>query len=68
MACITLLAPALTMATTQFTRALPYPQALPRERDGKMDHTALRMNWIVATDDNGSRRLRVHWKSAAVDA
>ena len=60
MCCITLTALALTMPTTELTRAVihevPTPW-LPQNADRK----PVRMNWVVVTDTNGNRQLRMHW-------
>jgi hypothetical protein len=60
MACMSLLTPSVAMTTTQFTRAIPYRvPALGREQNA--DTQPLRMNWIVVTDRNGRRSLRMRW-------
>jgi hypothetical protein len=60
MACITLLAPPVAMATTQFACKIPcHSTALPQEQSTKLQ--TLRMNWVVVTAKNGTRSLRVQW-------
>ena len=60
MACITL-APAMAMATTQLTRATGYEVSAPWQHEQHMERQPLRMNWVVVTDNNGSRSLRMQW-------
>jgi hypothetical protein len=60
MACMTLLAPSMAMATTQFARVIGYEVSAPwQERN--MDRKLLRMNWVVVTGNGGSRVLRMQW-------
>ena len=63
MACITLLAPSVAMATTQFTHAIQYEVAAPWQEQNT-ERQPLRMNWVVVTDKNGSRSLRMRWTAA----
>ena len=64
MACMTIFAPAMAMATTQLARVIRYeaPDAWFSEQSA--DRRSLRMNWVVVTDDNGGRRLRAQWLPA----
>jgi len=60
MARIALLAPPVTMATTQFTRTIPCQcTILPQVQMTKSQ--TLRMNWIVVIAKNGTRSLRMQW-------
>jgi hypothetical protein len=61
MACITTIAPPMTMATTQFTRETARKAFAPVEFDYSSTPQSPRMNWVVVTDSNGSRRLRMNW-------
>jgi len=63
MACITLhlFAQPMAMPTTQLVRAICYPDAFPWPTENKPECAALRMNWVVVTDSNGQRRLRMCW-------
>jgi len=63
MACMIVLAPALaTMATTQLARVVRCEPALAWQPQSNVERTPLRMNWVVVTDADGSRRLRMCWK------
>jgi hypothetical protein len=60
MACMTLLAPPVAMATTQLARVIRYEvSASWHEQD--TERQPLRMNWVVVTSKNGGRRLRMQW-------
>jgi hypothetical protein len=60
MACMTLLAQPMAMATTQLTRTIGYEvSALWQERN--TERQPLRMNWVVVTGNNGNRMLRMQW-------
>lgn len=61
MSCMTLTAPEITMATTQFTRTARYESCWRVEEQFDPRHQSLRMNWVVVTDDNGNRRLQIDW-------
>ena len=62
MACMTLLAPQVAMATTQLARVIGYGVFAPQEQN--MERQPLRMNWVVVTDKNGSRRLSMQWAAS----
>ena len=59
MACMTLIAP-MTMATTQLARVVRYEEASVLE-NLRLERTPLRMSWVVATDGDGKRKLRIRW-------
>jgi len=61
MACMTLFAPPLAMATTQLTHAIPCESAAPWQFQENSDRNTLRMSWVVVTDGSGARRLRMQW-------
>ena len=63
MACITLVAQPLTMATTQFARVVQYEDAPASQFEVKVDRSPLRMNWVVVTDSDGRPQLRMNWAS-----
>jgi len=63
MACMTLLAQPMAMATTQLARVIRYEVSAPWEEQNS-GRQPLRMNWVVVTDKSGSRRLRMQWKAA----
>jgi|HubBroStandDraft_4_1064222.scaffolds.fasta_scaffold420567_1 hypothetical protein len=58
MACMTLLASPMAMATTQFARAFRYEESAPwpEQYTGRQP---LRMSWVVVTGKNRSRVLRM---------
>jgi len=60
MACLTLLAQPMAMATTQLARVIRYEVSVPwlEQNTGRQP---LRMNWVVVTGKSGSRRLRMQW-------
>ena len=60
MACITLLSQPVAMATTQLTRAIGYQAPTPAYQQEK-ERQPLRMNWVVVTGKDGSRKLSVQW-------
>jgi hypothetical protein len=64
MACLTVFAPTIAMATTQLTRVIRYEAVVSWRMEQNLERTSLRMNWIVATDDSGNRQLRMQWQAA----
>ena len=63
MACITLLAQPMAMATTQLTRATRYEVSAPWHLVQDAQRNSLRMNWVVVTGKDGNRRLRMQWSA-----
>jgi len=61
MACITLFAQTMAMATTQLARVIHYEDASPGQPGGTVESKSLRMSWVVVTDDNGNRKLQIQW-------
>lgn len=61
MAGMTLFAPQVAMATTQLPRVIRYELSVPLQLEQKIEQQPLRLNWVVVTDKNGSRRLRMQW-------
>jgi len=61
MACITYFETPMTMATTQFVRAIKHEDAFVRQMECPEEKTVLRMNWVVVTDSDGNRRLQARW-------
>jgi hypothetical protein len=49
--------------TTQLTRAVCYDIGWPWQEDQKGEHRSVRMNWVVVTDENGSRQVRMCWRA-----
>ena len=64
MACIAAFAQPMAMATTQVARVVHYVSAEPWISKKTMTRHPLRMNWVVVTDKDGSRRLRAEWLRA----
>lgn len=54
-----LIAP-MAMATTQLARVVRYEEASVLENP-RLERTALRMSWVVATDGDGLRKLQMQW-------
>ena len=63
MCCITLIAPTITMATTQFTRESWLETCCAPAREQNVN--ALRMNWVVVTDEKQNCRMRLQWTPSA---
>ncbi|MFY9741471.1 MAG: hypothetical protein WA252_03165 [Candidatus Sulfotelmatobacter sp.] len=61
MACITMLAPRMAMATTQLTRETPRKVFVPIHFEQTRERTIPRMNWVVVTGSDGSPSLRMNW-------
>jgi hypothetical protein len=47
---------------THLLRAAGDEQCRPRQGQQRTEHQPLRMNWVVVTDENGNRRLRMYWR------
>ena len=65
MACITLFAQPLTMATTQLARVVHYEVASTTQLELQVERKPLRMSWVVVTDRNGNRNLQIQWTPSA---
>lgn len=61
MACITMLAPPMAMATTQLKHRTAHEVFAPIHFHPNLEQRSPRMNWVVVTDNNGSRHLRMQW-------
>jgi hypothetical protein len=61
MACITLFAQPMAMATTQLARVIHYDDASPDHQEGNVERKSPSMSWAVATDANGNRKLQIRW-------
>jgi hypothetical protein len=63
MACMTLTAQSLAMATTQLAR-VAHEECTPTWHvESTVERTPLRMSWVVVTDSDGKQRLRMRWTS-----
>jgi hypothetical protein len=60
MSCMTLFAEPMAMATTQLVR-VHHEDAPLWQGEPKAELMPLRMSWVVVTDENGKRQLRMHW-------
>jgi len=63
MTCMTAFAEAMAMPTTQLTRAIQYEGAASWQLGRNAEHTP-RMSWVVVTDNDGRRQLRIQWELA----
>lgn len=63
MCSITLIAPAITMATTELMQELRRESYSLAASERKVH--APRMNWVVVTDDNQNHRMRMQWTPSA---
>ena len=61
MACITMLAPPMAMATTQLTHEMVREVSVRDRFEPNREQRIPRMNWVVVTDNDSSRRLRMNW-------
>lgn len=64
MCCTTLVIHQATMATTQVTRRIWKEAVSVRQEEHLSEGRPVRMNWVVVTDDRGSRQLQMRWRSA----
>jgi hypothetical protein len=67
MACITLLATPMAMATTELARAVRDEATASWQTEGNAASHPLRLNWVVVTDTTSRQHLRMHWETAAED-
>ena len=61
MACITLFAQPMAMATTQLARVIHNEDVLTSPWEGSVERSPLRMSWVVVTDGSGNRTLQIQW-------
>jgi hypothetical protein len=62
MACMPLFAP-MTMATSELARVIHNPDVSFCEPELGVERNPLRMSWVVTTDEQGRRRLKMTWES-----
>ena len=67
MSCVTLTAFDASMATTQLTCAARYKVVWPSQQSQSLQQRHPSLNWVVVTDENGTRRLRMQWNMDAID-
>jgi hypothetical protein len=61
MACIAPFAQPLAMATTEFARAIQHEEAFTWQTEAHVERKSLRLSWVVVTDNEGRRQLRMQW-------
>lgn len=61
MACITLFAQPMAMATTQLARVIHYEDVSTCRLEHNVERKSLSMSWVVVTDNNGNRKLQIQW-------
>jgi hypothetical protein len=61
MACITLFAQPFAMATTHLVPAVEYAKTPACPSNGTAERKTVSLSWVVVTDDNGARQLRMRW-------
>ena len=67
MSCVTLTAFDASMATTQLRCAACYRVVWPLPQSQIPQPRRPNLNWVVVTDENGTRRLRMQWNMDAID-
>jgi len=65
MCTITLVAPNLTMATTELTGAACRRVCWQRRDEARTEIRPPRMSWVVVTDENHIRRMQIRWVPSA---
>jgi len=66
MCTLVLVAPYATAATTELMPAVRPRFCWPRAEEARSDFRPPRMNWVVAADGNGNRRMLMRWTPSAV--
>jgi hypothetical protein len=64
MACITLFAQPMAMATTQLARVIHCENISSCHLEDHVERKAPSMSWVVVTDSNGNRKLQIQWTLA----
>ena len=64
MACITLFAQPMAMATTQLARVIHNEDVFTCTWEGSVERSPLRMSWVVVTDSAGDWHLQMQWASS----
>lgn len=67
MCCITMVAPDVTMATTQLTHASNCKVCCARQAEERTKFRPPRVSWVVVTDRNQPRRAQMRWTPSADD-
>ena len=64
MTCMTAFAEAMAMPTTQLIPVIQYEDAASWQLESDAERKSPRMSWVVVTDKNGRRQLRIQWEPA----
>ena len=64
MTSMTAFAEAVAMPTTQLTRVIQYENAASEQLERHAERKSPRLSWVVVTDKNGRRQLRIQWEPA----
>ena len=67
MACMTLFAQPVAMATSQLPRAIQVEESAVWHWQTHAETAPVRMSWVVVTDKSGQRWLQMEWTPAAGD-
>jgi hypothetical protein len=62
MACITLFAQPMAMATTQLARVIQYDDASACQWEENVERKSLSASWVVVIDGTGKRKLQIQWE------
>lgn len=65
MSCMRILIQPAAMATMELKRAARHEVVIPWPAEQKPESRALRMSWVVVTDENGKRSLCSRWSLVA---
>ena len=60
-ACMSIFAQPTAMATTQLARRICFEDSPAKPIEQIVERPQLSMNWVVVTDENGKRQLRMRW-------
>jgi len=60
-ACMTIFAQPTAMATTQLARRICFQDSPAELIEQIVERPQLSMNWVVVTEENGKRQLRMRW-------
>jgi hypothetical protein len=61
---MTIFAQPTAMATTQLARRICFENSTAEFAERTVERPQLSMNWVVVTDENGKRQLRMRWTEA----
>lgn len=52
-----------TIPTTSLSRAARYSNCRPVDEKSETEFRPVHIEWLVASDANGKRRLQMHWRA-----